>query len=358
MTGPRRQPPDRRPADRSAPRSTPGLAPPRGRCPYGYQVVVMAGPHGTEQVMEPDDRTAPVVRRIFADYLAGSGLHRIAEDLTAEAIPCPSAHDRSRNPHHGGVAWSKGAVRGILVNPRYTGLYGWDGGDLGDRPLEPAYEPVIEAGLFRRVQEELAAKRHDPRAGGEPILRSYTFRGLLRCGICNRLMQGTWNNDEAYYRCRVAGEYAAANHIVHPRNVYVRELRLRPALDCWLTTTCTPAGLRPLLRADDERADTYAALRLRLVYSPRQQLVRVRIELGPDQTSVRGLLDLRPARIRPDDTPTSHAAPPIPMGVPTFRTSGAARRRHPRSSSDASVSAAAVPDSSSQCDPGQRVSRK
>jgi hypothetical protein len=292
----------------------------RGRPPYGYQVVVVPRPDGPAHVLEPDGRTAPVVRRIFSDYLAGHGLQRIAEGLTADTVPCPSAHDRVRNPHHGGFAWSKGAVRAILVNPRYTGVSKWDGGEPDCRPPEPAYEPLVEPSVFQQVQQEFAAKRHARGAAPDRGLRAYVFRGLLRCGICNRLMQGTWNNDEAYYRCRIPEEYATANRIAHPRNVYLRERRLQPALDSWLVTTCTPARLVQLVRAGhgpqaeaadagtamalsravrglreagpSGHADTYAALRLRLVYSPPQQLVRVKIALGPREVAVRGLIDL------------------------------------------------------------------
>lgn len=298
---------------------------PRGRPPYGYQVVVLTRATGQEQVLEPDGSTAPVVRRIFADYLAGHGLQRIAEGLTADTVPCPSAHDRSRNPHHGGFAWSKGAVRAILVNPRYTGLSKWDGPELDGCPGEPAHEPLVEVGVFRRVQQEFAAKRHARTAESDKGLRAYAFRGLLRCGICNRLMQGAWNNDEAYYRCRIPEEYATANRIAHPRNVYLRERRLQPALDSWLVATCAPARLVQLVRAGrgpmgeateagltaalsrgvralreagpTERADTYASLRLRLVYSPPQQLVRAKIVLGPREVAVRGLIDLKLASI-------------------------------------------------------------
>jgi hypothetical protein len=295
----------------------------RGRPPYGYQVAVVDGPDGRAHVLQPDRLTAPVVRRIFADYLAGHGLQRIAEGLTADAVPCPSAHDRSRNPHHGGLAWSKGAVRAILVNPRYTGVPNWHEVEPGGCPPEPAYEPLVDLAVFRQVQQEFAAKRHARSAGPERSLRAYVFRGLLRCGICNRLMQGAWNNDEAYYRCRIPEEYATANRIAHPRNVYLRERRLQPALDAWLTTTCAPARLVQLVRAGRgplgeaadaeltaalsravrglreatpaERADTYAALRLRLVYFPPQQLVRAKIVLGPRDLAVRGLIDLKPA---------------------------------------------------------------
>ncbi|WP_406479643.1 recombinase family protein [Streptomyces sp. NBC_01615] len=64
---------------------------------------------------------APVVARIFTEYLRGLGIFAIAEGLTRDQIPSPSAHDPARNPHRDTRAWSKSAVRAILTNPRYTG---------------------------------------------------------------------------------------------------------------------------------------------------------------------------------------------------------------------------------------------
>src|SRR5699024_11449505 len=50
----------------------------------------------------------------------------LAEHLTREEIPSPSAQDRKRNRHRSGIAWSKGAVRVVLTNPRYTGFQVWN----------------------------------------------------------------------------------------------------------------------------------------------------------------------------------------------------------------------------------------
>ena len=100
-----------------------------GRPPYGYRLVD-AGAHPNPakarlgvrlHALEPDPATAPVVVRIYRMFLDGHGYLAIAERLTAEQIPPPSGHDRTRNPHRLGVAWSKSAVRAILQNPRYTG---------------------------------------------------------------------------------------------------------------------------------------------------------------------------------------------------------------------------------------------
>ncbi|MEX2974420.1 hypothetical protein [Streptomyces sp. C184] len=44
--------------------------------------------------------------RFFTEYLCGKGLYAIAESLTRDGIPCPSARDHVRNPHRDGYAWS------------------------------------------------------------------------------------------------------------------------------------------------------------------------------------------------------------------------------------------------------------
>jgi len=68
-----------------------------GRPPYGYQLAD-AGPHPNPakaadgrrlHSLEPDPVTAPVVRRIYGEYLAGKGLYAIAEGLTRDRHPEP-----------------------------------------------------------------------------------------------------------------------------------------------------------------------------------------------------------------------------------------------------------------------------
>ncbi len=104
-----------------------------GRPPYGYRLAD-AGPHPNPEKagdgkrlhrLEPDPMTAPVVQRIFDEYLSGRGCYPIAERLTADGITSPSGADRARNPHRHGLAWGKSAVRAILRNPRYTGYEVW-----------------------------------------------------------------------------------------------------------------------------------------------------------------------------------------------------------------------------------------
>ncbi len=40
--------------------------------------------------------SAPAVKRIFSEFIAGHGFYAIAEDLTRDGIPSPSAYDPKR----------------------------------------------------------------------------------------------------------------------------------------------------------------------------------------------------------------------------------------------------------------------
>jgi site-specific DNA recombinase len=254
-----------------------------GRPPYGYRLVD-AGPHPNPgkaahgqriHRLEPDPETAPVVRRIFDEYVSGAGLYAIAERLTREGVPSPSAHDPERNRHRHGRAWSKLAVRAILANPRYTGRQVWNrqrrdevlidvedvalGHETKMRWNDEAdwtysevltHEPIISDGLFRQARAIASAGRNrQARRKPRPTPRPFALRGLIRCGMCGRAMQGSYNHGTAHYRCRYPSEYAVVNEVDHPKNVYLREDAVTPALDGWLTQVFDPQNIDDTLDA-------------------------------------------------------------------------------------------------------------
>ena len=74
-----------------------------GRPPYGYRLAD-AGLHPNPSKaadgrrlhrLEPDPLTAPVVARIYREFLAGSGIYAIAEGLTRDGIPSRRQRTRS-----------------------------------------------------------------------------------------------------------------------------------------------------------------------------------------------------------------------------------------------------------------------
>src|SRR6266511_2380455 len=255
-----------------------------GRPPYGYTLVDL-GPHPNPgkaadgkrlHGLAMDDTTAPIVVRIFTEFLARHGLFAIAEGLTRDGIPCPSAYDRARNPHRSGIAWSKSAIRAILTNPRYTGRQVWNKQrtdeillDVEDVAMghtsvmrwnpreqwvistEVVHPPIIDMNTFDNAQALLHRRGRGP--GGEHkrhrARHLYVFKGALYCGLCDRKMQSHQSNGEAYYRCRYAQEYALANKVHHPRNVYLRERDLVGPLDAALAKAFAPHRIADTITA-------------------------------------------------------------------------------------------------------------
>jgi hypothetical protein len=79
--------------------------------PPGYPIADV-GPHpnpakaaGGKRLhkLDTDPEAMPVVVRTFAEFVAGSGIYAIAEGLTCDGIPSPSAHDPGRNSHRSGI---------------------------------------------------------------------------------------------------------------------------------------------------------------------------------------------------------------------------------------------------------------
>ena len=255
-----------------------------GRPPYGYRLAD-AGPHPNKahaawgrraHRLDPDPATAPTVRWIFAQRLAGHSVARIARALNEAGVPCPSAADPGRNRHRTGTAWTLGAVTTILENPRYTGRQVWnrqrtdtdlvdpanvtlghksvqrwnlpDGWVISSRPAHPA---LVSEDDFIAAQDINATRGPVPR--DEPVVRRYLLAGLLACGLCGRRMESAWSNGKPAYRCRHGHTSAMAPDPSRPKNTYVREDKLLPhlpALHLLLTTPAVRARRRTRAGAD------------------------------------------------------------------------------------------------------------
>jgi len=224
-----------------------------GRPPYGYRLVD-AGPHPNGvhakwgrrlHKLEPDPDTAPHVRWMFAERLAGRSLAGLARQLNDNQVPCPSGADRERNRHRKGDAWTIQSVAAILANPRYTGRQVWNRQRLDRNETGPddafgqtghdeiqrwnpaqnwvisehaAHEALVNEHDFVVVQEIRAAR---PAEDGST--RTYLLAGLLRCGVCRRRMDAHWVHDRPGYRCRHGHSSARSADAARPKNLYVRE---------------------------------------------------------------------------------------------------------------------------------------
>ncbi|MBT8240920.1 MAG: recombinase family protein, partial [Acidimicrobiia bacterium] len=236
-----------------------------GRPPYGYRLAD-AGPHPNPaksadgrrlHVLEPHPTYAPVVQRIFADYLCGAGIKAIATELTNQGIPSPSAADPTRNPHRASSrgAWGQSAVRAILKNPRYTGYQVWarqqkhevllDIDDVSAGHItkqrwnqtkdwqwsrQPAHQALVSEDNWQAVQDIFTA---GTRSSAPKRQRShdYLLKGMITCNTCGRKLIANSVRGRLQYRCRMKDEYPG---IDHPRSLSVREDHLLPAIDQWL----------------------------------------------------------------------------------------------------------------------------
>jgi DNA invertase Pin-like site-specific DNA recombinase len=105
---------------------------------FGYKLDRKTDASGRKYTLAiVNEAEAPVVRRIYEEYLADRGLKQIAHRLNAEGVPAPSAGRR------GSGSWAPGAIRTILLNPRYRGIY-----------LHGRIKKVRQAGAMVRVKAD------------------------------------------------------------------------------------------------------------------------------------------------------------------------------------------------------------
>lgn len=140
------------------------------------------GPNG-ELVINEDE--APIIRRIYDEYLAGLSPYMIAKKLTADGIETP-AHK---------TVWHPSTVQSILTNEKYYGAATLqktvvvdflskkvrpNRGELPSYHISEDHEAIIPPVKFRMVQEEMERRK---KAGGKAQSVS-VFSGRIVCGDC------------------------------------------------------------------------------------------------------------------------------------------------------------------------------
>jgi site-specific DNA recombinase len=88
-----------------------------GAC-YGYTLERKTDTSGRRYTIAVvNEAEAVIVRRTFDEYLDGRGLRAVAHQLNLEGVRAPSAGRR------GSGSWAPSAIRTILLNARYRGVY-------------------------------------------------------------------------------------------------------------------------------------------------------------------------------------------------------------------------------------------
>jgi DNA-binding transcriptional regulator YiaG len=144
---------------------------------------------------------ADLVRRMFRLYLECRTYRGVVTQLNEDGL-------RTRR----GNRWYPNVVKGILINPVYTGANVYGRHASGDTRLKPKEEwtvvpgmrePMVNPEVFDAVQKQIegaADRRKRPER-----TRPYLLSGLVRCGKCGSPMYGKTNRSRGkvheYYTC-------------------------------------------------------------------------------------------------------------------------------------------------------------
>ncbi len=140
------------------------------------------GPNGELVINEEE---APIIRRIYDEYLAGLSPYMIAKKLTADGIETP-AHK---------TVWQPSTVQSILTNEKYYGAATLqktvvvdflskkvrpNRGELPSYYITEDHEAIIAPVKFRMVQEEMERRKK----AGRKAQGVSVFSGRIVCGDC------------------------------------------------------------------------------------------------------------------------------------------------------------------------------
>ena len=153
-----------------------------GRMPLGYR-------RGDDGRFEIDPDTAPVVQKVFRDYLSGKTRAQIVKELNELGI---------RTSY--GQPFGKNSIYRILNQEKYIGVYRYE--DILDPNGIP---PIIDKTTFQEVQKRMKNKSFTKRRA-DIELDPYHLAGRLFCGECGSAMtgesaQGKHRDVFKYYSC-------------------------------------------------------------------------------------------------------------------------------------------------------------
>ncbi|MGV9196426.1 recombinase family protein [Arcanobacterium canis] len=168
---------------------------------------------GADSGIEIDPETAPIVERIYREYLEGASTLQIAKDLTADGIPTP----------RGKTQWQTSTVKSILTNEKYKGdallqkRFTTDfltkklvknEGQVPQYYVERNHEAIIDPEVWELVQHLMRTTPSSGRA-------DRTFSRMVYCEYCGGLYGAkTWHSNSKYKR--VVWKCNARYEVEHP----------------------------------------------------------------------------------------------------------------------------------------------
>ncbi len=140
--------------------------------PYGYRL----DPEDRYHLL-PDDRTAPVVREIYAAFLAGQSRGAIARRLTQEGVPTPARHCGQKDSRRRFTnVWNAETVRAILTHPVYRG-------DMAQQWTRAVSYKVHERRRVPPEQRIIVENTHQPLVSREEFALAQTMLQTRSYGV-------------------------------------------------------------------------------------------------------------------------------------------------------------------------------
>ncbi len=186
-------------------------------------------------VLSPDESVRSAIAEVFTRFAQLSSARQVVLSLRADGLELPQ-----RAPGTTRVAWRDAryrAVHEILVKPAYAGAYVF-GKTRGEKTVEASGRVLTRVRALGRDDWEICIRDHHPGyidwdtylanqarleanrrpargdAGGAPRQGKAMLAGLVRCGICGRMMQvAYWGGSgrlPAYACSKAASEVASA----------------------------------------------------------------------------------------------------------------------------------------------------
>jgi site-specific DNA recombinase len=184
----------------------------------------------------PDPDKAPVVVRIYDEYLDGRNQLQIVKALNTDGIKAAR-----------GGKWSPTTVRSVLMNPLYAGLV-----RDGDKLIEAKHEAIVPRERWEEAQRLRVGKERTHRRGRDPVGQHLFRKGFLRCGDCGAGMTPRTgrNKDGSLYEI-----YRCHGRYTDPANCSMPHLR-RELIDSAVFSYFEQVGLD----LEATRADLDAAI--------------------------------------------------------------------------------------------------
>ncbi|QOR36601.1 recombinase family protein [Clostridium sp. 'deep sea'] len=178
-----------------------------GRVPFGFVI----DPNTNKYVIS--ENQAEIIRYIYELYVKeGYGVDSIhtylnskaAEHKFGKSLRVQSSKAQKKIHYFGKkreLKWSAHAIRYILKNDVYTGVFRWKAKDKEEIVIKDNHPAIIAESTFIEAQQ-LMAKRRTRRNG---VAHEYMLRGLVKCAYCGRQMVifSTKRKDKyySYVRC-------------------------------------------------------------------------------------------------------------------------------------------------------------